>query len=223
MSSPASAGQPLLIPAAPPLPPRHALGLPAGSIRAILALLVVGLFSALVLLQAKDPTKLVPIPAYLLYLLFLILGHFFAAHGHTIQQRGPAGPSPLYLPAGSIRFLLLVALVGTVVWEYVNDSDTLLNQLKASVEGLQRQPYLPLVLLGGFFIGVVVRALVGRHTQAYWWQDTEAWFALIATLGLCIEVIIRLVINPSLQSPLELPNWEGLLAGIVAFYFGARS
>ena len=197
---------------------------PAGSIRAILALLVVGLFCALLLLQANDPTRPVPIPAYLVYLLFLILGHFFAAHGHTIHHRGETGcSSPLYLPAGSIRFLLLVGLVGTVVWDYVKDSDTLLNQLKASMDGLQRQPYLPLVLLGGFFTGVVIRTLVGRNTQAYWWQDTEAWFALIATLGLCIEVMIRLVINPSLQNPLDLPNWEGFLAGIVAFYFGARS
>jgi len=221
MSIPQNTAQPLLIPSAPPA--RHALGLPAGSVRAILTLLVVGLICALILIPPRDPDRPAPIPAYLLYLLFITLGHFYAAHGHTIHRRGEEGHSPLYLPAGVIRFLILVGLVAAFGWQWMNHREVLLRQLQEAMNSMQQQPYLPLVLLAGFFIGVVVRTIVGRNNPAYWWQDIEAWFALVGVIGLCIEVMIHLVINPTLEHPLELPNWEGFLAAIVAFYFGARS
>jgi hypothetical protein len=212
----------LVIPALPP-PSRHALGLPAGSVRALLTLMVVGLVCALILIPPRDPGRPNPLPAYLLYLLFLILGHYFAAHGNTIKPRGHAGPSPLYLPAGFIRFIVAVGLSATIIWQWVNHREEFLQQLQDSVTVMRDQPFLPLVLLVGFFVGVVVRTLVGRQNPPYWWQDIEAWFALLGVIGLCIEVLIHFVINPTLEKPLELPNWEGFLAAIVAFYFGARS
>jgi hypothetical protein len=155
--------------------------------------------------------------------LFLILGHFFAAHGQSIHRAGEGGPSPLFLPAGVVRTLIVAALAGTIGWAWGKDRDVLELQLRASVNVLADQPDLPLVLLGGFLLGVVIRTIVGRQNPPFWWQDIEAWFALIATMGLFIEVLIRLVINPSLAEPLDLPSWEGFLAGIVALYFGARS
>jgi len=221
MSTPQNTGQPLMIPASPPA--RHALGLPAGSVRAILTLLVVGLVCALILIPPRDPDKPVRLPAYLFYLLFISLGSFYAAHGHTIHRRGEGGHSPLYLPGGVLRFVILIGLVATVVWQWMNHQETFLKQLQAATDTAPQQPYLPFVVLAGFFIGIVVRALVGRTNPPYWWQDIEAWFALLGVIGLCIEVLIHLVINPTLEHPLELPNWEGFLAAIVAFYFGARS
>jgi hypothetical protein len=209
----------IVVPAAPP--PRHALALPAGSIRAILSLLVVGLVCTLMLVPIRGQYQ--PIPAYLLYLLFLTLGHYFAAHGQSIHRRGEGGPSPLYLPAGSIRFVIVIGLMATVAWQCFKNYDEFEDQLKTSLAALAQQPNLPLVLMGGFLIGVIVRTIVGRDNPAYWWQDIEAWFALIAVMGLFIALLIHLVINPSLEQRLELPNFEGFLAGIVAFYFGARS
>ena len=223
MSMPQNTAPALIVPAA--RPPRYALGLPAGSVRAILTLLVVALVCALVLIPPANPAHPTPLPAYLLYLLFISLGHFFAAHGHSIRQRGESGPSPLYLPGGVIRLVILVGLVVTFTWQWVNHQDLLLKQLRESVESIQQQPYLPLVILAGFFIGVVVRTLVGRNNVSYAWQDIEAWFALLGVIGLCIEILILLVINPTLEpdQQLTLPNWQGFLSAIVAFYFGARS
>src|SRR5262245_66574110 len=79
---------------------RQPLGLPAGSVRALLALMVMGMIWTLMLLPEEQHVK---IPLYLFYLMFLILGHYFAAHGHTIRgpKTGPA--SPLHLPRGTIR------------------------------------------------------------------------------------------------------------------------
>jgi hypothetical protein len=96
--------------------------------------------------------------------------------------------------------------------------------MKVSVEKIKEQPLLPVVVLGGFFAGVLMRVVfLGRHERSYWAQNLEAWFALIAVLLMSIAAIIHLVINPTLFNPFDMPHWEGFLAGVVTFYFGVRT
>src|SRR5213078_3937167 len=65
-----------------PTPPvRHALGLPAGSVRALLGLAVLGLLWVMAL---KLPQKLPLSFVYLQSLMLVILAHYFAAHGKTV-------------------------------------------------------------------------------------------------------------------------------------------
>ena len=200
---------------------RHALGLPAGSIRAANILVVVGITCALIL----NPRDIeIAIPAYLIYLLFLILGHFFASHGTTIARRDSGQPSPLYLPGGSVRLLVVFALVATIGWKLSQNPDGLRKQFELSLEALQEQPYLPVVILGAFLAGVVLRSIVGRNNPPQWLQDFEAWVSLIALVGLGIAAVIHLVVTASLEIPwLPLPTWEGVLGAVIAFYFGERS
>ena len=58
-----------------------------------------------------------------------------------------------------------------------------------------------------------------------WFQDLQAWFALLALFLLGIVVIVRLVINTSLplEKQIGLEHIEVALAGFVGFYFGSRS
>ena len=199
---------------------RHALGLPAGSIRAAHTLVIVGLTCALLV----KPGSAAPIPAYLIYLLFLILGHYFASHGTTIATRNSGHASPLHLPAGSVRLLIIVALAGAVGWRMSQDPEGFIEQLAASLRVLEVQPYLPIVILGAFLVGVVLRGIVGRDNPPQWLQDFEAWVSLLAIVGLGIETVIRLVVATSLEIPwLALPTWEAILGGVIAFYFGERS
>ena len=202
-------------------PPRHALGWPQGSIRAILALMVVGLVCALMLMPLRDQ-RVVPIPAYLLYLLSLVLGHYFAARGHSRTEGDPWNRQPLWLPRGSIRLLLLTSLTATAIYRYVTDPEGFEQQWLASVQSLRDYPMLPVIVLAGFFLGALLRMLIGRH-PAPWFQDLEAWLSLIAVLLMCVATMIHLVIDPSLSERMDLPFWEGLLAAVVAFYFGERS
>lgn len=201
-------------PAAPAPSPRHALGLPAGSVRTILALMVVGLICCVMLL----PTGNDAIPPYLLYLLFLILGHFFAALGHHHTR-----PWPLHLPPFIVRLLIIGSLMGTVAYLYSSDPTSLERKWEASIDMVREQWYLPILLLAGFFLGVIVRTIVGRNNPPMFVQDLEAWIALIAVIGLCIVGMVYLVINPTSQRPSNIPNLEGFLAVVVVFYFGARS
>jgi hypothetical protein len=94
-------------------------------------------------------------------------------------------------------------------------------------EPLRQEPYLPMVILGGFFLGVFVNRVIIRLVGITpWYQDILAWFALLATLGLSAEVVIQLIINPSVEPEQRLylyPWLASLLAAIISFYFGARS
>ncbi len=205
-----------------PLPVRrHALGLPAGSIRAAHMLVIVGITCALIL----NPREInIAIPAYLIYLLFLMLGHYFASHGTTIAGRESGQPSPLHLPAGSVRFLVILALGATIGWKISQNPDGLRQQFEMSLDALKDQPYLPIVILGAFLVGVVLRSIVGRTNPPQWLQDFEAWVSIVALIGLGIAAVLHLIVTASLEIPwMPLPTWEGILGAVIAFYFGERS
>jgi hypothetical protein len=168
------------------------------------------------------------VPLYLFYLMFLILGHFFAAHGHSIAGAASGPGHPLHLPRGTLRTVIILGFIGVLGYRYyvTRDWQSLLRLSPPIVE----QPYLPLVLILAFFFGVLVANIIHRGMMRSpggwpWVQDLEAWVALLATLGLGVEIIIQLVINPSLDpaKQLSLPGWQMVLASVICFYFGVRS
>ena len=205
---------------------RHALGLPAGSIRALLAIGVLAYLWVLVLIPGKEGKGLLVEKEasqafiYLQFLMVLILAHFFTAHGKTIGSQVSRG-SPLGLPSGSVRLLLLAGYLGLSYYLYTT---------KPTFAMPESGPVLLLlaILLSAFFVGywvtAIVRGLFGGWLPA-WFQDIQAWFALMGLLLLGIIVMVRLVINPGLQqqTQIDLGTMEAILAGVVGFYFGARS
>jgi hypothetical protein len=216
-------------PALPPSP-RYALGLPAGSVRALHTLLIVGMVCAMLLIPGRGG-QYRAIPPYLVYLLFLAIGNFFAAHGNSIARAGSGYPPPLHMPSGIVRGLVLLGLVATVSYRLVTDPDGLGNQMQATMRGLSDTDflYLPLTVLVGFFLGVLFRWVIGSE-RSYWGQDLQAWVSLVSALLLGIAALIHLVVEPTLEPAaggqtenLHLPLWECFLAGVVAFYFGERS
>jgi hypothetical protein len=78
-----------------------------------------------------------------------------------------------------------------------------------------------LALSGGFALGWLFR--FGPWRRAAWFQDILAWFSMIAMLGLLVEVVILVFINPGLSSQVNLEYLEWGITAIVAYYFGARS
>jgi hypothetical protein len=211
---------------AAPRPQRHALGLPAGSVRALLAFGVLGYLWVLVLqpgreghgpLANKDASLAF---IYLQFLMVLILAHFFAAHGSTIGER-VSRRSPLGLPRGTVRFLLLAGYLGLAIFLYKTETEFQMPETGPVI-------LLLLVLISAFFLGHILTGLVSwlsGGTLPPWFQDVQAWIALLALLLLGVVVLVRLVINTSLplEQQLTLPTTEAVLAGLVGFYFGARS
>jgi hypothetical protein len=212
-------------PPAPAVPPRHALGLPAGSIRAILAFSVLAMLWAIALRpligqQSLADFKLPLEFVYLQILMVLILAHFFAAHGGSIGPQA-GGRSPLGLPRGSVRFLLLAGYLGLAVYLYR-------TQPKFEVPAQGAFVLLLLLLFSGFFLGHLLTAAVRGASGGripFWFQDIQAWVALLAMGVLAVLMVIELFINPSLslEQKIDMPTLEAILAGLVGFYFGARS
>lgn len=218
-------------PASPAPRIRHPMGLPHGSVRALLTLMILGIIWTLLAIPRE---RNVYVPIYLYYLAFLILGNYFAARSATTKEPGRE-PPPLYLPRGTVRFLVVAGFAAVIAWGIYNDPEFLFHLKLEPPEQPPDQrppslPYLPLLIIGTFILGVLVsrishRLLEGPQGMPAWYADVQAWVALLGMLGLAAEVIVQLVIYPSIDESRRhpLPHWQGFLAAIVSFYFGARS
>jgi hypothetical protein len=219
-TTPGTAGIPGLDPRVTPQYRRHALGLPAGSIRALVAVMVLAVLWLLAVYGRTDNDRIPIAFIYLQYVMILILAHYFAAHGNTIG-RHVSPRSPLGLPSGSIRLLLLGGYIGLVGWLVYNQP--LFEEVP---EG---HLVLPLVLMTCFILGFIINKLVLAVSPGgqlpFWFQDVQAWFALLAVMGLVVIALVYLVIRPSLPESMhfKMTTVETIVAGIVGFYFGARS
>jgi hypothetical protein len=207
--------------AAPPVPlHRHALGWPAGSVRALLALGLLALQGIIVFLGKEKQPDVSTLYVYLWFMLFLVIASFFAGHGKSMGVPRIHGKSPLGLPRGSVRLLIILGFGAIVGWLY--------HTHRLLEEPPSLPPELLLLMPGGFFLGWLVSLLVhglSGGQEPYWFQDLEAWVALIALLIMLADLIIHVFINPSVpaERQLSLAQLEGALVAVVSFYFGARA
>jgi hypothetical protein len=208
----------------PPLDWRrlHAFGLPAGSVRAILAVVIIGTVWVWVVLQPDQE-----VPDYLRDLLFIILGHYFAVRSR-VDSTGEAGPPPLYLPRGTVRALLVLGFAVVAA---------LLVRRRSLLPIERNHGAITLLLVFGFLLGFVMRKVsgwftAGGHRLPRLVEDLRAAIALIAAVVLVVLVWNRLV--PFLPHPrpdtvrgmrLHLGSYgpEHVLAAVIGFYFGSRS
>jgi hypothetical protein len=196
--------------------------MPAGSVRALLAVLIFATTWGLLLLR---PTR--EVPDYLADLLFIIMGHYFAVRNRATQEREP-GPAPLYLPRGSVRLILIIGCLAVAV----------LLHLRGQLTSLDRNPgVVTLLLVGGFLLGVAMNAVMvwwlgeGRRPPRFV-EDLRAIISLAAAILLIVLVWGQFYL-PSLSVQIHsvLAEWirlgrfgpEHVLAAIVGFYFGSRS
>lgn len=200
---------------------RHALGMPAGSVRALLGVSVLGLMWAMAL---RDPTDLPQEFLYLAFLSLIILTHYFTSHSKTMGKGVGSRPA-LGLPRGTIRLVLLGGFLGLMafLWKHATDAPTS-KPLKMPENVGQLFAVIGLLMVG-FFIGYIITHLFRAPSGEVpaWLQDVQAWLALLAAVALGVLVIIRGVINPTLTMPINVDNTEAVLAALIGFYFGARS
>jgi hypothetical protein len=197
---------------------RHPLGMPAGSVRAILALIITALFWTLLLIPEE---KKIPIPLFLFFNTAMVLLFFFA-HGRSIaktdDQRSPWG-----LPRGSFRFLIIVGTAAVFGLHYYLHQSLPLAKLVPQVDNPTQWTNLLIAMAAGLLSGRLIGHGPWRNSAAF--MDIQAWVSLIAMLGLAAEIIFLLFINPGLSDEMKvnLSLMECILTGIVSWYFGARS
>lgn len=187
----------------------HALGLPSGSVRALIALGVVGTVCGLLMTAPQRP-----LPEHLESLLFVVLGHYFAARGQG--KRDPyGGPAPLYLPSGSVRLVLVAGLlaVGVMV---LRQGDV------QALRGL-----FTLVLVFGFLLGMLLTRIATwwrkrRPRPSRWFEDLRALIGLVAVGAVAVQAFYGVLPGPA-EVGFGSIGLEQALAGVVGFYFGSRS
>lgn len=198
------------VPGVPAIPPP--LGLPTGSVRAVLAFIMCASIWYLALHQLT-------IPAILLDSVLLVIGFYFgvrAGTGTVGAATTPAAPGtkvkqPLHLPRGSVRTLLLVGFFGTIGY--------LLYQGKGFPDSFT----LILQVMSSYVIGYVSAVIVHRRRMAgkpviraiVWFHNLNA-VAVIGLVAYSCAVFI-------FQWPAIFGSYtENLLAWAVAYYFGSR-
>jgi hypothetical protein len=223
--------------AAPPAPAavpartfqRHAWGLPAGSVRAILALAVLGLLWAAALFHPRGETvgeaekHLPTVLLSLQVLMVLMLVHYFTAHGKTIG-RHISGAAPLHAPGGTIRFVLAGGYIGLCVLLLYNHADFDAGPDKDVLWSLLLEL---VVVLVAYFVGHAITGVV--HT--FWgnpppapYQDLEAWVAMLAMIGLVVVVLMHLGnLKLAVENRVPMDYAQAVVSGLIGLYFGARS
>jgi hypothetical protein len=196
--------------------PRPPLGLPPGSIRGLLAMQITIIFWILLLAPNEN---FVPIPLNLYFLLAMVMV-FFVSHGKSIARRAEPTPSPLWLPGGTLRLVILAGTAAVLVYVGLNHPDRL-ARLTPNPEQLPDWKYYLTALATGFVLGYATRILPFRH--AWMFQAFQAWIAIIAMAILFLHLVFEVIINFSLPNAINAVAWQTIVTGVVAFYYGSRS
>ncbi len=202
------------VPAAPSIPPP--LGMPTGSVRAVLALIMC---ASIWYLAIHPEINSGQIPTPLLDSVILVIGFYFgvragtgtAALAPTPAATGTKVKQPLHLPRGSIRTILLLGFFGTIAY--------------VVYKGLGFPTGFDLILqvITSYLIGYVSAVIVHRRRMAgkpviraiVWFHNLNA-VAVIALVAYSCAVFI-------FQWPHILGSYaNNLLAWAVAYYFGSR-
>jgi hypothetical protein len=196
---------------------RNPLGWPPGSVRGMLSLLIAIQFWLLLLLP---DSKAVPVPINL-YLMLTLVGVFLISHGRSIATASDPTPSPLYLPGGTLRVLIIGGTIAVVAYLYANFPERLTDRMKPARDQLAAWPTIVGAYIGGFVLGYIFRIMPFRNNWLF--QAFLAWLSMIAMAMLFIEIIIQAFINPTLPEKFDLSTWAAVVTGIVSCYYGTRS
>ena len=192
---------------------RHPFGLPMGTIRGVLALLICG-FVWLVLLWPHDGVKLPLAHFFLASLVFLA----FVTHPGQSQAGGSSVTSwilRLLFAGGSIGVLVFLGLNSD--WRRVTD------RLVPDVEEFRGWwlAYLA-VVFGAFLGGQLLRLVFGNQNPFF--QSVRAWLSVLALLMMLGEFLLFMAFASASSRPEDfLHVWQAVQLGAVSAYFGART
>ncbi len=189
------------------------LGLPTGSVRALLTLIVIGV--VLTSLVQDRPLDILWTEALLIALAHYFTSRRFVAlppaviarlerEGLIEQER-----QPLYLPKHSIRFLIFFSFIGIAV--YLHREGRLFTAPVLSLLGI----------VYSYLLGALIRGIgnwfrrKSDHQPSRLWVDGKAAIALLTLILAAIPELLGLKEGVP-------PELHKIALGIMLFYFGAR-
>jgi hypothetical protein len=194
---------------------QHPYGLPMGTVRGFMSLLICSFFWIFLLLP--DGSGLPPTAPLGHFFLLTLVFMAFASHQHTNSPEGSE-----FLP-WIIRILFVFGSIAVVAYTAVQHPDRLASRLTPNASEIGQWPVLLGTLSAGFAAGLLSRKLLGRHNELF--MTLRGWTGIIATLLLIAETVFQFAIRPSLgeaPSDAAMKVWEGVIIAFVAAYFGTR-
>lgn len=189
----------------------HPYGLPMGTVRGFLSVLICSFFWLILLFPGGPPTA----PLGHFFLLTLV---FLAFASHPLHESG----TPL------LPWLMRVIFVGgsavVVLYVLIQDPHRLATRLTPNPQEISQWPVLLGCLAGGFGVALFLRFVLGRNSPLF--QTIRAWVGVIAMLLLLFETVFQFVIYPQMSDKPSMEAmrvWEGMLIAVVAGYFGSRA
>jgi hypothetical protein len=189
-------------------------GLPSGSVRGFLSVLICSFFWIVLLLPEPEPGR----PA-----IHAPLGHFFLL---TLVFMAFASHPLLDAKAHLVPWLMKVLFLGgsavAVVIALVRSPELTASRLTPNRDDIAQWPVLLGCFAGGFLAATFLRFVLGRRSELF--ITARAWVGVIAMLLLFAETIFQFLVLPGMTgvSQQALKVWEGVIIAAVAAYFGAR-
>lgn len=190
---------------------RHPFGLPMGTVRGFMALLICSFFWIVFLLPEN---KAVHIPLAHYGLLFLVA---LALAAHPFPRLG------LSNMWADLMWLLYVGGSVLVLVYVSNNYPDHLKRLTPDPADFGQWPTLAATLAGAFFFGVLVHRVLGNNSALF--ETIRAWIGVVAIILLLIETVFQFMVIPGLNdkpSQDTLKVWESIVIGFTAAYFGTR-
>jgi len=192
---------------------RPPLGLPTGSVRALLTLLILAVVVHEIVLGRTvaviwTETLVIALAYYFTYRRFVSLPPALMAR---LEHEGalPKEPNPLGLPRHSIRFLIVLTIAGLGAFLY--REQRLLEPQVITIFGTALC----------YLLGVFVSAITswwwkgGKTLATHFWEDIKA-ITVLLVLGATAALYF-------LGTPDLVPGWlQTTTVGLVLFYFGSR-
>jgi hypothetical protein len=188
-------------------------GLPMGTVRGFLSVLICSYFWIL-LLQPDGSPLVAPLGHF-----FLLTLVFLAFASHPMQEARTSAFLPWLM-----RFIFVGGSAAVIAYVAVRHPDRLATRLTPDPADMAQWPVLLGCLAGGFGVALFIRFLLGRNNTLF--LTLRAWIGVIAMLLLIFETLFQFVILPNMSdkpSVTALEVWEGILIACVAAYFGSRA
>lgn len=198
----------------PPTPPKPPLGLPAGSVRAILAIILSGTLWYMILRRLEPPTILVESA-------LLVVAFYFGVRSTApvvpttktaARQEAPKVRQPLFLPRGVVRSILAVGFLGVIAYVYFRDGT------------IDSALVLILQVIVSYVVGYVFSYVLLRRARAgkELGRAVRAARNLVSLAAIGITAGASWTIATGQFTDVFPPYLQNALAWAIAFYFGSR-
>lgn len=188
-------------------------GMPPGTVRGLLSILICAFFWIVLLLPPEHQGKVVLAHFFLLGLVVMA----FASHPVAEGESSP------FLP-WLLRLIFVGASVAVVVFAWARDANLLQARLTPDLEEIKMW-WIPFMacMAGGFAFGLFLRFLLGKRNHVF--RTVRAWFSVVGSVMLALEIAIFLAATGG-QDPRGmdfLHYWQCVSIVVVSAYFGTRA